>query len=51
MEIDTRGVQCAGVSFTDALKEKYLKYIEEAIGCKIKYISVGPERESIIIRK
>lgn len=28
MEIDTRGVQCAGVSFTDALKEKYLKYID-----------------------
>ena len=31
--------------------KKYVKYIEESIGCKIKYISVGPERESIIIRK
>ena len=31
--------------------KKYVKYIEDAIGCKIKYISVGPERESIIIRK
>lgn len=28
MEIDTRGVQCAGVSFTDAFKEKFLKYID-----------------------
>ena len=28
----------------------YVNYIEEAIGCPIKYISVGPERASIIIR-
>ena len=26
------------------------KFIEEQIGCFVKYISVGPERESIIIR-
>ena len=28
----------------------YVSYIEEAIGCPIKYISVGPERDSIIFR-
>ena len=31
--------------------KKYVLYIEENIKCKITYISVGPERESIIIRK
>ena len=29
----------------------YVKYIEKAIGCPITYISVGPERDSIIYRK
>ncbi|MBQ8525790.1 MAG: adenylosuccinate synthase [Clostridia bacterium] len=29
----------------------YVSYIEKAVGCPIKYISVGPERDSIIIRK
>ncbi|MBQ7247058.1 MAG: adenylosuccinate synthase [Lachnospiraceae bacterium] len=29
----------------------YVTYIEKAIGCPITYVSVGPERESIIIRK
>ena len=33
----------------DAAK-KYVSYIEKEIGCFIKYVSVGPERESIIIR-
>ncbi|MGN0487396.1 MAG: adenylosuccinate synthase [Acutalibacteraceae bacterium] len=28
----------------------YVDFIEKQIGCPIKYISVGPERESIIIR-
>ncbi len=28
----------------------YVSYIEERIGCRIKYISVGAERDSIIIR-
>lgn len=31
--------------------QDYVKMIEEAIGCPITYVSVGPERESIIIRK
>ena len=30
--------------------KKYVLYIEEKIGCFIKYVSVGPERESIIVR-
>ena len=30
--------------------QDYVLYIEKAIGCYIKYVSVGPERESIIIR-
>ena len=29
---------------------KYVEFIEEAIGCHIGYVSVGPERDSIIIR-
>lgn len=30
--------------------KKYVEYIEKEIGCYIKYVSVGPERDSIIIR-
>lgn len=29
---------------------KYVEYIESQIGCHIGYVSVGPERDSIIIR-
>ncbi|MDO4517942.1 MAG: adenylosuccinate synthase [Bacillota bacterium] len=29
---------------------KYVEYIESQIGCKIGYVSVGPERDSLIIR-
>ena len=29
---------------------KYVQYVEEKIGCRIGYVSVGPERDSIIIR-
>ncbi len=31
--------------------QDYVLYIEKAIGCPITYVSVGAERESIIIRK
>lgn len=31
--------------------QKYVEYVESAIGAPITYISVGPERDSIIIRK
>ncbi len=30
--------------------KRYVEYIEKAVGCPIKYVSVGPERDSIIIR-
>lgn len=30
--------------------KKYVEYVEKYLECKIKYISVGPERESLIIR-
>ncbi|MBO4212552.1 MAG: adenylosuccinate synthase [Clostridia bacterium] len=30
--------------------QKYVEYIEKEIGCHIGYVSVGPERESIIYR-
>ncbi len=29
----------------------YVNFIEEAVGCLITYVSVGPERDSIIIRE
>ena len=28
----------------------YVQYVEEKIGCPIGYVSVGPERDSIIMR-
>ena len=31
--------------------QKYVSFIEKEIGCPITYVSVGPERDSIIIRK
>ena len=30
---------------------RYVEYLEKEIGCFIKYVSVGPERDSIIIRE
>lgn len=30
--------------------QRYVEYIEEQIGCHIGFVSVGPERDSIIIR-
>ena len=29
---------------------KYIEYIEQQVGCTVDYISVGAEREQIIIR-
>ena len=34
-----------------AAAQRYIKYVEEQIACPITYVSVGPERESIILRK
>ena len=30
--------------------QNYITYLENAVGCKIKYISVGAERDQIVIR-
>ena len=30
--------------------QEYVTFIEKEIGCPIKYVSVGPERESIVVR-
>lgn len=53
---DFAGWQCdiSGVRNWDELPKEardYVSFIEEAVGCHISYVSVGPERESIIIRK
>ena len=50
------GWQCdiSGVKEWDELPaaaRAYVEYIESAINCPITYISVGAERESIIIRE
>ena len=29
---------------------RYVEYVEQAIGCHIGYVSVGAERESLILR-
>ncbi len=33
-----------------AAARAYIEYIEKAVGCRIKYISVGAERDAIIVR-
>ena len=33
-----------------AAAQNYVKRLEALVGCKIKYISVGPEREACIVR-
>lgn len=53
---DFDGWQCdiSGVRNWEELPAEaraYVSFIEEAIGCRISYVSVGPERDSIIIRK
>ena len=43
----------SGVRTWEALPAQakaFVTYVEEGIGCPIRYISVGPERDSIIIR-
>ena len=41
-----------GINWDDLPKaaKDYVIYIEKAIGCPIKYVSVGPERDSMIIK-
>ena len=33
-----------------AAARNYVEYVEKEIGCHIGYVSVGPERDSIILR-
>ena len=30
---------------------RYVEYVENAVGCFVKYVSVGPERDSIVVRE
>ena len=45
---DISGVRCWGDLPTAA--RRYVEYIEERVGCPIRYISVGAERDAIILR-
>ena len=52
---DMDGWQCdiSGARSWEELPEaarRYVEYVEQAIGCHIGYVSVGPERDSLIIR-
>ena len=29
---------------------QYVRYLESAVGCRIKYVSVGPDRDQTIVR-
>ena len=52
-ELPGWGCDISGIRrFEDLPKaaQDYVLFIEEQVGCFIKYVSVGPERESIIIR-
>ena len=43
----------SGIREWDALPkaaQNYVTFVEQQIGCRIGYVSVGPERDSIIIR-
>ncbi len=52
--LDGWGCDISGVRRFEDLPKKaqeYVNFIEKAIDCPITYVSVGPERDSIIIRK
>ncbi len=51
--LDGWGCDISGVRNWDDLPQAardYVLFIEERIGCRIGYVSVGPERDSIIVR-
>ena len=55
VEISMPGWKCdiSGVRRWEDLPQAardYVEYVEKAIGCRIGYVSVGPEREAIILR-
>ena len=52
--LDGWGSDITGIRKWEDLPEaarEYVTYIEKAVGCPITYVSVGAERDSIIIRK
>lgn len=40
--------KCRSYSELPENARKYIEYIEKNVGCKIKYISVGAERDALI---
>ena len=40
----------ADIDYDMAAAREYVEYVEQAIGCHIGYVSVGAERESLIVR-
>ena len=51
--LDGWGCDISAVRTWDELPEnakKYVEFIEQAVGCKIKYVSVGAERDACIVR-
>lgn len=42
--------KCRSYSELPENARNYVEYIEKNVGCKIKYISVGAERESLIVK-
>ena len=51
--MDGWGCDISGVRRWEDLPEaarRYVRYIEDAVGAPITYVSVGPERDSIILR-
>ena len=51
--MDGWGCDISGVRRWEDLPEaarNYVRRIEDAVGCPISYVSVGPERDSIILR-
>ena len=51
--LDGWGCDISAARSWDELPEnarKYVEYIEQQIGCRIEYVSVGPERDACIIR-
>ncbi len=51
--LDGWGCDISSVRTWEELPEnarKYVEYVEQQIGCRIEYVSVGPEREACIIR-
>ena len=51
--LDGWGCDISAVRTWDELPEnakRYVEYIEKAVGCRIKYVSVGAERDACIVR-